>query len=131
MKKYWITAVFFGIGIAAILCAADPGACIIAKAMNSEDGQKLFTKHCAVCHSDSGTASVITPASKTADDWEKWFQAGTHLGQDLTAIVPGDNLWKIRDYCLEQAPEKGPEVEPDKAPENAPETAMPDSAPAS
>ncbi|HPQ40517.1 MAG TPA: cytochrome c [bacterium] len=107
--RYWLTAVMFSLGIAAILCAADLCPSIHMQTTPPSAGEKAFASHCASCHSETGPASVITPQSKTADEWNAWYDAGKHLGQDLTGLAPEENIRLIRGYCVENAAVERPE----------------------
>jgi len=40
---------------------------------NARKGKYLFRKNCRACHGDGGSATELSPISKTQADWQKVF----------------------------------------------------------
>lgn len=49
---------------------------LFAKKPNARKGKYLFRKHCRSCHVDGGSASALSPISKTQAEWTTVFKEG-------------------------------------------------------
>ena len=50
-------------------------------------GKFYYKKNCKSCHVEKGSASVLTPLSKTQSQWRKVFDSGKH-GKSGEALSP-------------------------------------------
>jgi mono/diheme cytochrome c family protein len=50
-------------------------------------GKYYFKKNCKTCHAEGGSATVLTPLSKTQDQWRKFIDEAKH-GKDGQPLTP-------------------------------------------
>lgn len=122
--RHALTFICFTIGILAIVCLADIEQCLVAQAQQTPDGSVLYKKHCMNCHSETGMASVLTPKSKTRDEWKTFYTEGKHLGQDLTTLADAEKISLIAEHCQKNAKSAAPETQPAKETTKPPESTL-------
>jgi hypothetical protein len=98
--RYLSVFIFFATGITLILCAAFQDSCMLDISPPNAGGEELYTRHCLSCHGPEGHASILYKDTLSRSQWESFFTAGNHLGQDLNDMVDTDTLQKIRSFCL-------------------------------
>ncbi|MBN1297655.1 cytochrome c [bacterium] len=101
--RFVVTAVVFAIGIGLIICASKQTGCLAPSEPTPHPGESLFHKHCIICHSNSGSASPLTPRSRTAQSWDAWYETGVHLGIPINRIAPVESIPYIRTYCVQHS----------------------------
>lgn len=67
-KRTWMIFIVLIIGISFSTSA------LAAKKGNGRKGKYLFRKHCRTCHIEDGTATALSPISKTQAKWTAAFK---------------------------------------------------------
>lgn len=69
-------------------------------------GKFYYKKDCKACHVAGGSASVLTPLSKTQSQWKKYFDAGKHgkAGEPLAPkFCTPEQLLDIKTFLINHA----------------------------
>jgi cytochrome c5 len=78
----------------------------LAAAGGSETkGKFYFKKTCKTCHAKGGSASEVTPLTKTQAQWKDYFSKGKHNKgtEDLTKVMPAEQLVDVQTFLVNHA----------------------------
>lgn len=67
-KKLWMVLLILIVGL------SFSTQILAAKKGNGRKGKYLFRKHCRTCHVENGSATALSPISKTQADWQTVFK---------------------------------------------------------
>lgn len=95
-RASWIVAF---VGIAAFTAA-------LALAGGSENKGKFnFKKTCKPCHTKAAKGGEVTPLTKTQEQWQRYFKAGTHNKgtEKLTTFLTPEQLIDVQTFLFNHA----------------------------
>ncbi len=78
----------------------------VALAGGSETkGKFFFKKNCKSCHIKGAKGGEVTPLTKTQEQWQRYFKAGTHNNntEKLSTFLTPEQLTDVQTFLVNHA----------------------------